>query len=324
MPLSPLVKELIKATVTGSPEGKLGACVINNTPVVTHLFDNDCVPIMYTRIIRRRPRPINLGRIAEELDGISGGMYRYLVRITINGTVYEAKVNTINALGLTGMAIDGDYIVLNRGKSMFIINPISIPTGLEEAVNRLKLPELEYTTVAEDSPEGSILSSIIHSISYYHPGSWRSGFLYICRSGATEEPPEGEECLPIRYMRRIINDLGLNITREFSIAGVNTEALIGRSSWIYPIFVRLHSIHGTARAYALVAVKHEVVFSNHNRLYNYNRLYMPLFHEQPRVHVMGTVFASTPSLRRLINRIMSSINNTPSVDEVLREANLSP
>jgi hypothetical protein len=317
MPLSPLVKGLIKATMVGSPEGKLGACIINNTPVVTHLFDNDCVPIMYTRLIRRKLRPINLGRMAKELDGIRGDMYRYLVRITINGTVYEAKVNTINALGLTGMAIDGDYIVLNRSKYTYIINPISIPTGLEEAVNRLKLPELEYTTVAEDSLEGSILGSIIRSISYYYPGSWRSGFLYICRSGATEEPPEGEDCLPIRYMRRIINDLSLDITGEFSIAGVNTEALIGRASWLYPIFVKLRSIHGTAHAYALVAVNHEVVPSGY-------RLYMLLFHEHPRGHVMDTVFVSTPSLRRLINRIMSTINSTPSVDDVLREANLTP
>jgi hypothetical protein len=311
MPLSPLVKELIKATMVGSPEGKLGACIINNTPVVTHLFDNDCVPIMYARVIRRRLRTINLGRLAEELDGVSGDMYRYLVRITINGVVYEAKVNTIGAPRLTGMAIDGDYIVLNRGKYTCIINPISIPTGLEEAVNRLKLPVLEYTTVAEDSLEGSILGSIIRSTSYYYPGSWRSGFLYLCRSGATEEPPEGEDCLPIRYIRRIINDLGLDITGEFSIAGVNTEALIGSSSWIYPIFVKLQSTQGTARAYALVAVNHEATPNSYIQ-YRW------------RYYVAGAVFVSTPSLRRLINRIMSSISNTPSVDEVLRESNLSP
>ena len=311
MPLSPLVKELIKATMVGSPEGKLGACVINNTPVVTHLFDNDCVPIMYTRVIRRRPRPINLGRLVKELDGISGGMYRYLVRITINGVVYEAKVNTIGAPGLTGMAIDGDYIVLHRSTYTYIINPISIPTGLEEAVNRLKLPELEYTTVAEDSLEGSLLGSIIRSISYYYPGSWRSGFLYVCRSGATGEPPDGEDCLPIRYMRRIINDTGLGITEEFSIAGVNTEAWIGGASWVYPVFVKLLSIQGTARAYALVAVNHEATPNGYMR-YRW------------RYYATDAVFVSTPSLRRLINRIMGSINSTPSVDEVLREANLSP
>jgi hypothetical protein len=238
-------------------------------------------------------------------------MYRYLVRITINGTVYEAKVNTIDAPGLTGMAIDGDYIVLHRSTYTYIINPISIPTGLEEAVNRLKLPELEYTTVAEDSPEGSLLGSIIHSISYYHPGSWRSGFLYVCRSGITEELPEGEDCLPVRYMRRIINDLSLDITEEFSITGVNTEALIGGASWVYPVFVKLLSTQGTARAYALVAVNHEATPNGYRR-YRW------------RYYITDTVFVSTPSLRRLINRIMSSINSTPSVDDVLREANLTP
>ncbi len=311
MPLSPLVKELIKATMVGSPEGKLGACIINNTPVVTHLFDNDCVPIMYTRVIRRRPRPINLGRVVKELDGISGDMYRYIVRITINGTVYEAKVNTIGAPRLTGMTIDGDYIVLNRSTYTYIINPISIPTGLEESANRLKLPELEYTTVAEDSLEGSILGSIIRSTSYYYPGSWRSGFLYVCRSGATGEPPDGEDCLPVRYMRRIIDDTGLGITEEFSIAGVDTEALIGGASWVYPVFVKLLSTQGTARAYALVAVNHEATPNGYMK-YRW------------RYYITGAVFVSTPSLRSLINRIMGSINSTPSVDEVLREANLSP
>jgi hypothetical protein len=311
MPLSALTKELIKATLTKSPEGKLGACIINNTPVVTHLFDNDCIPITYTRVMRRRLRFTNLGNVVRELNGSVGFLYRYLIRFMINGAVYEAKVNIVETLRRVDTLIGDDYIVLNDKPSTYIIKPISIPTELEEAVNNLKLPALEYTIVTGGSLEGSLLGSIISSISYYYPGSWHSGFLFLCNGRVTEEPPDGEDCLPIRYMRRIIDDIG--IAEEFSIAGVNAEAVVNRASWVYTVFVKLMSNHGMARAYALVTVARSVVRSGYRR-----RL-----RGDDSDHVVDAVFVSTPSLRGFIREAVSVVNSVRDSSELLSESGLT-
>jgi hypothetical protein len=311
MPLGELTRGIIKASVMGEDEGVLGACVINNTPVVTHLIDNDCILIPYTRITLRAGDNVDLGRVLKDrrLREVEGVAYEYAIAIRIGGVGYTIKV--INAAApwgaVTTSMLSEDYVTFGwyyMGHSLLrIVKPLKGVEKLEEAANRLmgRLPLVEYTRIADGSLEGTLLRGIVFGAAMgYYPGFSYSGSMYLCSGGVVTPSAEGEDCALIQFEKSIAGgDAFFDFINEFSLIGVDINALVaGRLGMlpaaVSPVTVKLKSAYGDAAAYALVM---------HRRIDN-------------------TVLVSTPSLRRLIREAMNAVEEVRG-DELLSESGLT-
>jgi hypothetical protein len=312
MPLGELTRSLIKATVMGENEGVLGACVINNTPVVTHLVDDDCLLIPYTRIKLREGDNVDLGKVLKDrnLRGVEGVAHDYIITLEIGGVRYVIKV--INAATLWSAVatsvLGEDYVTFNwyyRGHSLLrIVKPLKGVEKLEGAANRLmgRLPLVEYTRTVDGSLEDTLLRGIIFgSTMHYLPGFSYSGSIYLCSDGVVTPSAEGEDCALIQFEKSIAGGGAFfDFINEFRLIGVDAGVLTVRRvggypfTWVHPVVVKLKSAYGDAAAYALVV----------------------------RNSASDTVLVSTPSLRRLIREVMNAIEVAQG-DELLSEAGLT-
>jgi hypothetical protein len=314
MPLGELTRSLIRASVMGENEGVLGACVINNclvynTPVVTHLVDDDCLLIPYTRITLREGDGVDLGKVLKDrnLRGVEGVAYDYIITIGIGGVRYVIKViDTAVPWGTVAAgALSEDYVTFDwyhiEDRFLRIVKPLKGVEKLEEAANRLmgRLPFVEYTRVVDGSIEGNLLRRIILGTAIrYYPGFSRWGSIYLCSNGVIMPSAEGEDCALIQFEKRITDESTFfDFINEFSLIGVDVGVLIARSARVYPVTVKLKSAYGDAAAYALIMLD------------RYRR-------------VDDTVLVLTPSLRRLIREAMNAVEVVQG-DELLREAGLT-
>ena len=314
MPLGELARGLIRASVMGEDEGVLGACVVNNclvynTPVVTHLVDDNCLLIPYTRVTLREDDYADLGKVLKDrnLRGVEGVAYDYAITLRIGDERYVIKViDTAVPWGtVTAGELSEDYVTFSWyhivDRLLRIVKPIKGVKKLEEAANRLmgRLPLAEYTRAVDGSLEGALLRRIIlgTAISYY-PGFTRWGSIYLCSNGVIMPSAEGEDCALIQFEKRIADESTFfDFINEFSLIGVDVGVLMARSAMVHPVTVKLKSAYGDAAAYALIMLD------------RYRR-------------VDDTVLVSTPSLRRLLNRIMNAISSVQG-DELLSEAGLT-
>jgi len=312
MPLGELTRSLIKVSVMGKNNGVLGACVINNTPVITHLVDDDCLLIPYARVTLREGNDVDLGKVLKDrnLRGVEGIAYDYVITLEIGGVRYVIKV--INAATLWSAVatsvLSEDYVTFNwyyMGHSLLrIVKPLKGVKKLEEAANRLmgRLPLVEYTRVVDGSLEDTLLKGIIFgTVMRYFPGFSYSDSIYLCSDGVVTPSAEGEDCALIRFEKSIAGgDAFFDFINEFSLIGVDAGVLTVRHvggypfTGMHPVTVKLKSAYGDAAAYALV-------MSN---------------------SASDTVLVSTPSLRRLIRGVMNAIEVVQG-DELLSEAGLT-
>jgi hypothetical protein len=304
MPLSTLARGLIKASVMGENEGVLGACVINNTPVVTHLVDNDCLLIPYTRIKLREVINTDLGKVLRDrnLRGIRGVAYEHAIIIEIGGVRHVIKViNTAAPWGTVNAGVlSEDYVTFNwyyMGRRLLrIVKPLKGVEKIEKATGSLMLPFVEYTRVVDGSLEGALLRRIIFgTIMSYFPGFNYSGSIYLCSDGVITPSAEGEDCALIQFEKRIASgDAFFDFINEFSLIGVDVNALAAGGVSMHPVVVKFKSAYGDASAYALLRI----------------------------TSANDTVLVSTPSLRRLIRRVMNAIEEVQG-DALLSEAGLT-
>ncbi len=311
MPLGELTRGLIRASVMGEDEGVLGACVVNNTPVVTHLIDNDCLLIPYTRITLRAGDNVDLGRVLKDrrLREVEGVAYDYIITLRIGGVGYTITV--INAAAPWGAVTAGmlseDYVTFSwyymRHRLLRIVKPLKGVEKLEDAASRLmgRLPFVEYTSVAGESLEGTLLRRIIFGTTMdYYPWFSYSGSMYLCSGGVITPSAEGEDCALIQFEKSIAGgDAFFDFINEFSLIGVDINTLVAGGlgilpAAVFPVAVKLKSAYGDAAAYALVMYR----------------------------RVNDTVLVSTPSLRRLIREAMNAVEEVQG-DELLSESGLT-
>jgi hypothetical protein len=296
----------------GEDEGVLGACVVNNTPVVTHLIDNDCLLIPYTRITLRAGDNVDLGKLLKDrrLRGVEGVAYDYIITLRIGDERYVIKV--INAAAapwgaVTAGMLSEDYVTFNwyymGHRLLRIVKPLKGVEKLEEAASRLmgRLPLVEYTRAAGESLEGALLRGIIFGAEMgYYPGFSYSGSMYLCSGGVVTPSAEGEDCVFIQFEKSIAGgNAFFDFINEFSLIGVDINTLVaGRlgipPAAVFPVAVKLKSAYGDAAAYALVMYR----------------------------RVNDTVLVSTPSLRRLIREAMNAVEVVQG-DELLSESGLT-
>jgi len=276
---------------------------------VTHLVDDNCLLIPYTRVTLREDDYADLGKVLKDrnLRGVEGVAYDYAITLRIGDERYVIKViDTAVPWGtVTAGELSEDYVTFSWyhivDRLLRIVKPIKGVKKLEEAANRLmgRLPLAEYTRAVDGSLEGALLRRIIlgTAISYY-PGFTRWGSIYLCSNGVIMPSAEGEDCALIQFEKRIADESTFfDFINEFSLIGVDVGVLMARSAMVHPVTVKLKSAYGDAAAYALIMLD------------RYRR-------------VDDTVLVSTPSLRRLLNRIMNAISSVQG-DELLSEAGLT-
>ena len=290
--------------------------MVNNTPVVTHLIDNDCLLIPYTRITLRAGDNVDLGKLLKDrrLREVEGVAYDYAIILRIGGERYVITViDTAVPWGTVAAGeLSEDYVTFSwyhiEDRLLRIVKPLKGVEKLEEAASRLmgRLPLVEYTRAVDGSLEGTLLRRIIlgTAISYY-PGFSYSGSIYLCSNGVIMPSAEGEDCALIQFEKSIADESTFfDFINEFSLIGADVGVLMARSAMVYPVTVKLKSAYGDAAAYALIMPdRYRRVLDRYRR-------------------VDDTVLVSTPSLRRLLNRIMNAISSVQG-DELLSEAGLT-
>jgi hypothetical protein len=300
----------------GRMMGVLGACVINNTPVVTHLVDGDCLLIPYARVKLREGNDVDLGKVLKDrrLRGVEGVAYEYAITLEVGGVRYVIKVidaatlwSTVATAVATGV-LSEDYVTFSwyyMGHSILrIVKPLKGVEKLEEAANRLmgRLPFVEYTRAADGSLEGTLLRGIIFGTTmHYFPGFSYSGSIYLCSDGVVTPSAEGEDCALIQFEKSIAGgDAFFDLINEFRLIGVDAGVLTVKHvggypfTGVHPVTVNLKSAYGNAAAYALVM----------------------------RNSTSDAVLVSTPSLRRLIREVMNAVEVVQG-DELLSESGLT-
>jgi hypothetical protein len=259
MPVGQLARGLIRAALTGYFIGYTYACIINGTPMVTRLSNDECPHAWYMRdglgewgFRDREKLEEYLGsRLVETFDW--GRLWR--IRFEYSGWTGTVEVFA----SATGRMLTADDIaeLLDRG---FIVsrgyNPkvgvftyIALPLGGYSNVEYLagllarRMPSLEYYVADPSGIEGRLIMSIINS------GDVK-GVVYLCRGGVVEQSNDGGEydCVPILYD---VHRLDEGAVWDFRMAGINVSDFINRFDWVDAVWVSVNN--GSAAAYALRA-----------------------------------------------------------------------
>jgi len=301
MPVGQLVRGLIRASVTGDSIGSVYSCVINGTPMVTRIINDECP---YAWFIRDKVAGLDF-RDSKELKKYLG---RRLVEIFDGGVVWRirfmhgdwagavivftsATARMLNTDDITEL-LDRGFIVSRGynpkvGEYMYIALPLEGYENVEHLAGLLarRMPSLEYYTADPGSIEGRLIMSIINNGEV-------EGVVYLCRGGVIAwSNNEGEyDCVPVMYN---VHGLDESAVWDFRITGVNISEFINRFERVEAKWISINN--GSAAAYVLKA--------------GFGRR-------------STTVPVSTSSLRRIIVDSMRALSGGGKVD-LLGEAGLA-
>ena len=257
MPTGQLARGLIRAALTGYFIGYAYACIINGTPMVTRLSNDECPHAWYVRDGLGEFGPRDRGKLEEYLGSrlVEAFNRGRLWRIRFE---YGGWAGTVEVFAsATGRVLTADDVaeLLDRGfiasrgynPKAGVFTYIALPLGGYSNVEYLagllarRMPSMEYYVAG--GIEGRLITSIINS------GEVK-GVVYLCRGGAVEQSNDGSEydCVPVLYD---VHRLDEGAVWDFRVAGVNVSGFINRFGWVEAEWISINN--GSAAAYALRA-----------------------------------------------------------------------
>jgi len=259
MPTGQLARGLIRAALTGYFIGYAYACIINGTPMVTRLSNDECPHAWYMRDELGEWGFRDRGKLEEYLGSrlVETFDWGRLWRIRFEYGDWSGTVEVFASA--TGRVLNADDIaeLLDRGfiasrgynPKTGVFTYIALPLDGYSSVEYLagllarRMPSLEYYVVDPGGIEGRLIMSIINS------GDVK-GAVYLCRGGVVEQSNDGSEydCVPILYD---VHRLDEGAVWDFRMAGVNVSDFINRFDWVKAEWVSINN--GSAAAYALRA-----------------------------------------------------------------------
>ena len=259
MPTGQLARGLIRAALTGYFIGYAYACIINGTPMVTRLSNDECPHAWYMRDELGEWGFRDRGKLEEYLGSrlVETFDWGRLWRIRFEYGGWSGTVEVFASA--TGRVLNADDIaeLLDRGfiasrgynPKTGVFTYIALPLDGYSSVEYLagllarRMPSLEYYVVDPGGIEGRLIMSIINS------GDVK-GAVYLCRGGVVEQSNDGSEydCVPILYD---VHRLDEGAVWDFRMAGVNVSDFINRFDWVEAVWVSVNN--GSATAYALRA-----------------------------------------------------------------------
>jgi len=259
MPTGQLARGLIRAALTGYFIGYAYACIINGTPMVTRLSNDECPHAWYMRDELGEWGFRDRGKLEEYLGSrlVETFDWGRLWRIRFEYGDWSGTVEVFASA--TGRVLNADDIaelldrgfIASRGYNpktgvfTYIALPLDGYSNVEYLAGLLarRMPSLEYYVVDPGGIEGRLIMSIINS------GDVK-GAVYLCRGGVVEQSNDGSEydCVPILYD---VHRLDEGAVWDFRMAGVNVSDFINRFDWVKAEWVSINN--GSAAAYALRA-----------------------------------------------------------------------
>jgi hypothetical protein len=302
MPVGQLARGLIRAALTGYFIGYTYACIINGTPMITRLGNDECPHAWYMRdelgewgFRDRGKLEEYLGcRLVEVFDWgrlwrirFEHGSWAGTVEVFASATGRMLTADDIAELLDRGFIVSRGYNP-KVGEFMYIALPLGGYSNVEYLAGLLarRMPSLEYYVADPSGIEGRLIMSIINS------GDVK-GVVYLCRGGVVAQLNDGGEydCVPVLYD---VHGLDEGAVWDFRMAGVNVSDFINRFDWVKAEWVSINN--GSAAAYALRA--------------------------EDSVH-SAIVPVSTSSLRRVIIGSMRALSGGSGEVDLLGEAGLA-
>ena len=300
MPMGQLARGLIRASLTGYFIGYTYACIINGTPMVTRLSNDECPHAWYVRdgvgewgFRDRGKLEEYLGRRLTEVFGIGrvwSIRFEYGDWVGTVNVLASATVKQLNAGDIAELLDRGFIVFRDYHPRIGEYTRVALPLEGYEDVGYLagllarRMPSLEYYAVDQGSVEGRLITSIINNSI--------EGVVYLCRGGVVVESNDGGEydCVPVLYEVHGLED---SAVEDMRIAGVNVSKFISKFERVEAKWVSINN--GSAAAYALKAGvgRHGVI-----------------------------VLVSTSSLRRIVAESMRALPGGGEVD-LLGEAGLA-
>jgi len=259
MPTGQLARGLIRAALTGYFIGYAYACIINGTPMVTRLSNDECPHAWYMRDELGEWGFRDRGKLEEYLGSrlVETFDWGRLWRIRFEYGDWSGTVEVFASA--TGRVLNADDIaelldrgfIASRGYNpktgvfTYIALPLDGYSNVEYLAGLLarRMPSLEYYVADPGGIESRLIMSIINS------GEVK-GAVYLCRGGVVEQSNDGGEydCVPILYD---VHRLDEGAVWDFRMAGVNVSDFINRFDWVKAEWVSINN--GSAAAYALRA-----------------------------------------------------------------------
>jgi hypothetical protein len=259
MPVGQLARGLIRAALTGTFIGYAYACIINGTPMVTRLGNDECPHAWYVRdgvgewsFRNREKLEEYLGsRLVETFDWgrlwrirFEYGDWAGTVEVFASATGRMLTADDITELLDRGFIVSRGYNP-KTGEFMYIALPLDGYSNVEYLAGLLagRMPSLEYYVADPSGVEGRLIMSIINS-------GGAEGTVYLCGGGAVEQSNDGSEydCVPVLYD---VYRLDEGAVWDFRMAGINVSDFINRFEWVKAEWISVNN--GSAAAYALRA-----------------------------------------------------------------------